>query len=58
MEQKMGTLIVTYSVAWVAIGAYAVWFKVGDRRLRRQLNRLYVRLNAAGQGTTRFDQAA
>jgi hypothetical protein len=54
----MGTLIVTYSVAWFAIGAYAAWLKVGDRRVSRHLNQLRVRLNVEGQGTTRFDQAA
>jgi len=36
----MGTLVVTYSIAWASVGAYAAWLVIGNRRLRRRLGGL------------------
>jgi CcmD family protein len=54
----MATLIATYVVAWVGIGAYAARLIVGNRRLDRRLGELEAFAKPNSHGLSHVQNAA
>jgi CcmD family protein len=54
----MATLIATYVVAWVGIGAYAAQLIVGNRRLVRRLGELQAFAKPSSDDVSRVQNAA